>query len=262
LSYGRGDHRARSRGPHEPGLGLSPPGITLAQTATVRRMPTTGLEPVRHFWHWSLKPACLPISARGHTRTKVLGEGFEPSQDYSHRILNPARLPVPPSERFLAATMVWPASGAEGNRTPDLLNAIQALSQLSYSPGSAALGGGGVLGTTGIVKQRCHSAGLTGLEPATSGVTDRHSNQTELQPLHRPRAGDRIRTGDLHVGNVTLYQLSYARVPLPAEYTPRRSSCPRSRSCLVSEVVPRGPASAPTGNRTPVPSLKDWCPNR
>ncbi len=24
--------------------------------------------------------------------------------------------------------------GAEGNRTPDLLNAIQALSQLSYSP--------------------------------------------------------------------------------------------------------------------------------
>src|SRR5688572_25076786 len=28
-------------------------------------MPTTGLEPVRHFWHWSLKPACLPVSARG-----------------------------------------------------------------------------------------------------------------------------------------------------------------------------------------------------
>ena len=25
-------------------------------------------------------------------------------------------------------------SGAEGSRTPDLLNAIQALSQLSYSP--------------------------------------------------------------------------------------------------------------------------------
>ena len=25
-------------------------------------------------------------------------------------------------------------SGAEGNRTPDLLNAIQALSQLSYGP--------------------------------------------------------------------------------------------------------------------------------
>ena len=30
--------------------------------------------------------------------------------------------------------MNW--SGAEGNRTPDLLNAIQALSQLSYGPAS------------------------------------------------------------------------------------------------------------------------------
>jgi hypothetical protein len=29
-------------------------------------------------------------------------------------------------------------------------------------------------------------AGLTGLEPATSGVTDRHSNQAELQPLVVP----------------------------------------------------------------------------
>src|SRR5688572_8560797 len=55
-------------------------------------MPTTGLEPVRHFWHWSLKPACLPVSARGLK------------------------------------------DGAERDRTADLLNAIQALSQLSYSP--------------------------------------------------------------------------------------------------------------------------------
>jgi hypothetical protein len=29
-----------------------------------------------------------------------------------------------------------PGHGAEGNRTPDLLNAIQALSQLSYGPGT------------------------------------------------------------------------------------------------------------------------------
>jgi hypothetical protein len=28
-----------------------------------------------------------------------------------------------------------PSHGGEGNRTPDLLNAIQALSQLSYTPG-------------------------------------------------------------------------------------------------------------------------------
>src|SRR5688500_16088633 len=97
-------------------------------------MPTTGLEPVRHFWHWSLKPACLPISARGRNENGMLGEGFEPSQAYTHRILNPARLPIPPSERSSRLDLSI-QSGAEGSRTPDLLNAIQALSQLSYSPG-------------------------------------------------------------------------------------------------------------------------------
>ena len=55
----------------------------------------------------------------------MLGEGLEPSRGYPHRILNPARLPIPPPER---------PSGAEGSRTPDLLSAIQALSQLSYGP--------------------------------------------------------------------------------------------------------------------------------
>ena len=39
-----------------------------------------------------------------------------------------------------------------------------ALSQLSYGPKDSL------------------STGLTGFEPATSGVTDRHSNQAELQP--------------------------------------------------------------------------------
>ena len=34
-------------------------------------------------------------------------------------------------------------------------------------------------------------AGLTGLEPATSGVTDRHSNQAELQPLLYSRRSSR-----------------------------------------------------------------------
>ena len=33
---------------------------------------------------------------------------------------------------------VWKTGGATGNRTPDLLNAIQALSQLSYGPAGAA----------------------------------------------------------------------------------------------------------------------------
>ncbi len=147
-------------------------------------MPTTGLEPVRRFRHWSLKPACLPIPARGlsqdqkrpdlstvrpaepgHHQSGVLGEGLEPSRGFPHRILNPARLPIPPPER---------PSGAEGSRTPDLLNAIQALSQLSYGPDTLNLT---------LVVQSAIKAGLTGLEPAASGVTDRHSNQTELQPL-------------------------------------------------------------------------------
>jgi hypothetical protein len=47
-----------------------------------------------------------------------------------HRVLNPARLPIPPPERMLQLHV----HGAGGNRTPDLLNAIQALSQLSYGP--------------------------------------------------------------------------------------------------------------------------------
>ena len=64
------------------------------------------------------------------------------------------------------------AHGAEGNRTPDLLNAIQALSQLSYGPDPSPM--------TRFVKKQ--AAGLTGLEPAASGVTDRHSNQLSYSP--------------------------------------------------------------------------------
>ncbi len=66
----------------------------------------------------------------------MLGEGLEPSRGCPHRILNPARLPIPPPEPCACPrTDHDPANdGAEGNRTPDLLNAIQALSQLSYGP--------------------------------------------------------------------------------------------------------------------------------
>ncbi len=235
-------------------------------------MPTTGLEPVRRFRHWSLKPACLPIPARGPRPSRgvaardddeMLGEGLEPSRGCPHRILNPARLPIPPSE-----PAVIRADGAEGSRTPDLLNAIQALSQLSYSPvppSSAALES-----PTSLVKHRgdvaIHDpspfdlpapAGLTGFEPATSGVTDRHSNQLSYSPRARPstarsrrtsscctRAGDRSRTGDLHVGNVTLYQLSYARVVLTATASAA------------------APTHAPKGNRTPITRLKASRPSR
>src|SRR2546423_270389 len=42
-------------------------------------------------------------------------------------------LPSTPTRR---TTLANPRHGGEGNRTPDLLNAIQALSQLSYAPSS------------------------------------------------------------------------------------------------------------------------------
>ena len=64
----------------------------------------------------------------------MLEEGLEPSRGYPHRILNPARLPVPPPEHYPVLSRPPSHSGAEGSRTPDLLNAIQALSQLSYGP--------------------------------------------------------------------------------------------------------------------------------
>ena len=51
--------------------------------------------------------------------------------------------------------------------------------------------------------------GLTGLEPATSGVTDRHSNQAELQPqrttnvCNLPNHLLHIRSGDSPAPNAT-----------------------------------------------------------
>src|SRR5205823_1059908 len=42
------------------------------------------------------------------------------------------------ASRSPASRVRPPRHGGEGNRTPDLLNAIQALSQLSYAPASSA----------------------------------------------------------------------------------------------------------------------------
>ena len=110
----------------------------------------------------------------------MLGEGLEPSRGCPHRILNPARLPMPPPELVrLSDRRPVSTYGAEGNRTPDLLNAIQALSQLSYGPRPLPLFSN-------------NPAGLTGLEPAASGVTDRHSNRLSYSPLllfQRPASG-------------------------------------------------------------------------
>ena len=49
----------------------------------------------------------------------------------------------PPGTETPFPTPSAPArDGGEGNRTPDLLNAIQALSQLSYAPGRDTLANG------------------------------------------------------------------------------------------------------------------------
>jgi hypothetical protein len=156
----------------------------------------------------------------------VLGEGLEPSRGCPHRILNPARLPIPPPEPGTwnppPTTGRSGTSGAEGNRTPDLLNAIQALSQLSYGPDrtsyrrpwSSRPASLDEHGPEPYVNQRSQlPAGLTGLEPAASGVTDRHSNQ-----------------------------LSYSPLPYHLHLPP----------CI----------NAPTGNRTPTATLKEWSPSR
>jgi hypothetical protein len=195
LSYGRAAHRARSRWVGSARAGRAAfRRHTGANPQTVRQMPTTGLEPVRHFWHWSLKPACLPISARGQIVRPVRRRSMAPPT-----VGNDARrgirtltglLPQDPEScastssairAGLATAAVRPASGAEGSRTPDLLNAIQALSQLSYSPGSAGSGSRRSRHDPNCQTAWC-SAGLTGLEPATSGVTDRHSNRLSYSP--------------------------------------------------------------------------------
>ncbi len=56
-----------------------------------------------------------------------------------------------------------PTDGGEGNRTPDLLNAIQALSQLSYTPG--------------IPSDRCTALG----EPRRISEGNSQSQETALE---------------------------------------------------------------------------------
>ena len=58
------------------------------------------------------------------------GEGIEPSWGCPRWILNPVRLPIsPPRLEFLVIS-----GGAKGDRTPDLLHAMQALSQTELWP--------------------------------------------------------------------------------------------------------------------------------
>ena len=113
------------------------------------------------------------------------------------------------------------------------MNAIQALSQLSYGPDPEP-----------GFSISFETAGPTGLEPATSGVTVRHSNRLSYGPLSYlwRRAGNRARTGDLNLGKVALYQLSYARMirnrfaPSLRERPLRRR--PRKMRCSGARAIP------------------------
>ena len=51
---------------------------------------------------------------------------------------------------------------------------------------------------------------ITGFEPVTSSLPRKRSTP-ELHRLKIFRAGDRVRTGDIQLGRLTLYQLSYSR---------------------------------------------------
>jgi hypothetical protein len=62
----------------------------------------------------------------------------------------------------------------------------------------------------------------TGFEPVYTALQAVASplghSTTESQPTDLYRANDRVRTGDLNLGKVALYQLSYVRIAL---------SCPK-----------------------------------
>ena len=84
--------------------------------------------------------------------------------------------------------------GAEGNRTPDLLNAIQALSQLSYGPLYTTQEAALARRQSGFGISNNQRAGLTRLELATSGVTDRHSNRLSYNPKCKNNCPADLRT--------------------------------------------------------------------
>ena len=93
--------------------------------------------------------------------------GIEPIREYkSRRILSPARLPVPPL-RHIHTLNIWHISGTNRTRTYDPLLVRQMLSQLSYDP-----------------KYSKNKATRMGIEPTTSAVTGRRSNQLSHRALY------------------------------------------------------------------------------
>ena len=93
-------------------------------------------QPVYQFQHVGPSHLITPTH-QTPTHQSCSGRDSNPHEVNPHRVLNPARLPIPPPEQNRVQCTehrFGRTSGAEGNRTPDLLNAIQALSRLSYGP--------------------------------------------------------------------------------------------------------------------------------
>ena len=185
MSYGRPSQSAHDR--------------TRTCTSFPTLVPQTSLSTNSSTWAASRQQPAAPDHSQIGRRMLpksfgMLGEGLEPSRGFPHRILNPARLPIPPPER---------PSGAEGNRTPDLLNAIQALSQLSYGPNVS-------INVLPIGRSALPRREATLLAPPGA-------RSTELRPqcIHH-----------------------------------------RTADCVPSSFHP------PKGNRTPISTLKEWCPSR
>ena len=64
-----------------------------------------------------------------------LSNGGDEKWQGCQKCILPLKLPIVIFARCLVNFNGFPSSGADRDRTDDLLNAIQALSQLSYSPG-------------------------------------------------------------------------------------------------------------------------------
>ena len=53
---------------------------------------------------------------------------------------------------------------------------------------------------------------MTGFEPVASSLPRKRSTPELHRPNKKTRAGDQVRTGDIQLGRLTLYQLSYSRI--------------------------------------------------
>src|SRR5512135_2894838 len=106
-------------------------------------MPGAGLEPAWGRPQGGLSPLRLPVSPPGpragngtRTRDPNLGKVVLYQLSYSRAARNLSRPPLrhhPAAARNPCRRSI-PTNGGEGDRTPDLVNAIHALSQLSYAP--------------------------------------------------------------------------------------------------------------------------------